>query len=46
MRSFHSINEALLVLLPKSDEAKSVCNYIPISLIHSIGKLFVKVLAC
>jgi hypothetical protein len=45
MRSVHSINKALLVLLPKTDEAKSVRDYNPISLIHSFGKLFAKVLA-
>jgi hypothetical protein len=44
-RGFQSINEALLVLLPKSSKAASMHDYRPISLIHLIGKLFSKVLA-
>jgi hypothetical protein len=46
MRSFHSINEALLLLLPKIEEAGSEHDYRPISLIHNVGKLFAKDLAC
>jgi hypothetical protein len=42
LRSFHSISEALIVLLPKSDRQK----WYVTALIHNIGKLFVKVLAC
>jgi hypothetical protein len=45
MRNFHDMNDALLVLLPKSAEASSVRDYRPIALIHIIGKLFSKVLA-
>jgi hypothetical protein len=45
MRNFHSINEALLVLLPKSSKAASMKDYMPILLIHLLGKLFSKVLA-
>jgi hypothetical protein len=45
MRNFHSINDALLVLLPKSSEVAGLKNYRPISLIHLLGKLFSKVLA-
>jgi hypothetical protein len=44
-QNFHNINEALLVLLPKSPEASSLKNYRPISLIHLLGKLFSKVLS-
>lgn len=44
-RSFHAINDAILVLLPKKAEATSVRDYRPISLIHCLGKLFTKVLA-
>jgi hypothetical protein len=43
--SFHSINEAVMTLLPKSVEAKGITDNRPISLIHSICKLFSKVLA-
>jgi hypothetical protein len=46
MNSFHNINEALLVLLAKTEEASTVRSYRPISPIHSVGKLFAKVLAC
>jgi hypothetical protein len=45
MRSFHSVNEALIILLPKTDGAASVRDNRPIALIHSIGKLFARVLA-
>lgn len=43
-RSFHAVNDALLVLLPKSPEASAVKDYGSISLIRCIGKLFSKVL--
>jgi hypothetical protein len=46
MRSFHSINKSLLVLLPKMEEAGSMRDYMPIFLIHSVGKLFTNILAC
>jgi hypothetical protein len=46
MRNFHRVNEALLVLLPKTDEASTVCHYRPIALIQNIGKLFAKLVAC
>jgi hypothetical protein len=44
MRNIHDLNEALLVLLPKSAEASTVKDYRPIALIHTIGKLISKVL--
>jgi hypothetical protein len=44
-RSFHHLNEALLTLLPKVDNPESLANYRPISLIHSFGEIFAKVLA-
>jgi hypothetical protein len=34
-----------MVLLPKCDDASSMKNYRPISLMHSFAKLFMKVLA-
>jgi hypothetical protein len=46
MRSFHNVNEALLVLLPMIEDASMVCDYRPIWLIYCVGKLFAKVLAC
>jgi hypothetical protein len=46
MRSFHSINEALLVLLSNTDDTASMRDYRSITIIHIIGKLFAKVLAC
>lgn len=44
-RSFHCINDAILVLIPKTLEAKGLKDYRLISLIHCIGKLFSKALA-
>jgi hypothetical protein len=44
-RSFYHINEATMVLLQKSDAPVGLRDYRPISLIHSIGKLFAKGLA-
>jgi hypothetical protein len=45
MRDMHCINDALLVLLPKTTKARAIKDYRPISLIHSFGKLMSKVLA-
>jgi hypothetical protein len=44
-RSFHHLNEALLTLLPKVDNPEALGDYRLISLIHSIGKIFSKILA-
>jgi hypothetical protein len=44
-RNFHDVNEALLTLLPKSAMASSLKVYMPISLIHMVGKLIFKVIA-
>jgi hypothetical protein len=44
-RNIHDLNEAMLVLLPKSANASSVKDYRPIALIHTICKLVSKVLA-
>jgi hypothetical protein len=43
--NLHNVNDALIVLLPKSVEATTIYDYHLISLIHSVGKLFTKVLA-
>jgi hypothetical protein len=40
----HSINKALLTLLPKKDNVEMLKDYRPISLIHVMGKLLSKVL--
>jgi hypothetical protein len=45
MRCFHAINEAPMVLLPRTSEATTIKDYRPILLIHILGKLFSKVLA-
>uniref|UniRef100_J3LTF6 Uncharacterized protein n=1 Tax=Oryza brachyantha TaxID=4533 RepID=J3LTF6_ORYBR len=42
---FDRLNDALIALLPKKDEAVEVGDFRPISLIHSFGKLFSKILA-
>jgi hypothetical protein len=44
-RSFHHLNDALLILLPKSLDPVSLGDYRPISLIHSFGKKFSKALS-
>lgn len=44
-RNFHLVNEALIVLVPKKWNAKLVKDFRPISLIHCIAKLVIKVLA-
>jgi len=44
-RSFHHVNEAAMVLLHKNQQPEGLKDYRPISLIHSIGKLFAKGLA-
>jgi hypothetical protein len=44
-RNLHDINDTLITLIPKSDDAASLRDYRPISLIHLIGKLLSKVLA-
>jgi hypothetical protein len=43
-RSFHLMNEPLTILLPKIAEAATIKDFWPIFLIHSLGKLFSKVL--
>jgi hypothetical protein len=43
-RNLHSVNDAMLTLLPKTAKASKVTDYHPISLIHIVGKLLSKVL--
>jgi hypothetical protein len=45
MRSFHLLNQALMVLLPKSFETLGIKDFRPIALIQLIGKLVSKILA-
>jgi hypothetical protein len=42
---FHSINDTLIILLPKAYSTPTIKDYRPISLIHILGKLISKVLA-
>jgi hypothetical protein len=42
---FKFLNSTNIVLIPKKSDAKSVGDYRPISLIHSIAKIFSKLLA-
>ena len=44
-RSFYLVNQAYMVLLRKRPDASSLCDFRPISLIHSFAKLFTKVLS-
>jgi len=41
----HLINSANIILIPKKNEATTVGDYRPISLIHSLSKIFSKILA-
>jgi hypothetical protein len=43
-RRFHSIKDSLMTLLPKTDYVATIKDYHPIALIHTIGKIFSKVL--
>jgi hypothetical protein len=44
-RNFNNLNEAIMVLIHKTQAPTGLRDYRPISLIHSIGKLFAKALA-
>jgi hypothetical protein len=44
-QGFELLNSANIVLLPKKEDAMRVTDFRPISLIHSIAKLFAKMLA-
>jgi len=44
-RSFFLVNQAYMILLRKKQDASSIGDYRPISLIHSFAKLLTKVLA-
>ena len=44
-RSFYLVNQAYMVLLRKKNDASSIGDYRPISVIHSFAKLLTKVLA-
>jgi hypothetical protein len=44
-QGFQLLNSANIVLLPKKNDALRVTDYRPISLIHSIAKIFSKLLA-
>jgi hypothetical protein len=43
--NFNLLNSAYIILLPKREEAESVKDYRPISLVHSFAKLVTKLLA-
>jgi hypothetical protein len=44
-RTFDRLNRALITLIPKKQDAEEVGDYRPISLVHSFGKLFSKIMA-
>lgn len=44
-RSFHHINGAIMTLIPKTSAPNGLKDYRPISLIHSVSKLFSKCFA-
>ena len=44
-RGFGKLNKVLITLVPKKQEALLIGDYMPISLIHCISKLFAKLLA-
>jgi hypothetical protein len=43
--TFNLLNTANIVLLPKEEQALSIGDYRPISLVHSVAKIFSKMLA-
>ena len=43
--NFHLLNSAYITLLPKKEDATSVKDYEPISLVHSFAKLLTKLMA-
>lgn len=43
--NFKQLNKAMIVLLPKEDEAARISDFRPINLIHSFAKLIAKVLS-
>jgi len=45
LKNFEQLNSAYITLLPKKDEARSIKDYRPISLVHSSAKLITKILA-
>jgi hypothetical protein len=45
-RHLHCTNDVLMVLLLKKADPSAIKDYRPIALIHSMGKLITKVLAC
>lgn len=44
-RSIHKFNDALIILIPKKKDPATIGDYRPISLIHSLMKLIMKVLS-
>lgn len=44
-RKLHLVNSALMVLLPKKEDARQIGDYRPISLVHSFAKLVTKIMA-
>lgn len=44
-RKLHLVNSALMVLLPKKEDARQIGDYRPISLVHSFAKLITKIMA-
>jgi hypothetical protein len=44
-RGFQNLNQALIVLIPKKDDPVELRDFRPISLVHSSGKIFSKLLA-
>jgi hypothetical protein len=44
-QKFHAINDALMIMIPKTTKAATIKDYRPISSIHVVGNLFSKPLA-
>ena len=45
MRGLHAINKAIVALLPKKDGVVDIRDFRPVSLVHSVIKIFDKTLA-
>jgi hypothetical protein len=45
MQRPHIINEANVVLIPKTNDATNITDFCPISLINNLAKIIIKILA-
>lgn len=44
-RKLHRLNSAYMILIPKREDAQTVSDFRPISVVHSFAKLLTKIMA-